>query len=178
MSRIAVSTRLNAGLLAGFGAVCVHTVLLRSADLFDLEVESGGLFRLLRLYFGATFTTWGVDRWWASIGLPMPGTMTFWVLFHTFVGILFGAFYALVVEPFLRGAGWYKGGVFSLLPWIINSVVVMPLLGNGFAAMNTLSPGGMVWFFVANTLFGILLGHWYERLIDRSAPPPHTASFS
>jgi len=44
----------------------------------------------------------------------------------------------------------------------------MPMLGKGFAASDVLSLGGMFYFFLANGLYGVLLGVVYGRfLIER-----------
>lgn len=101
---------------------------------------------------------------WAMLHLPLPGSLPFWVLFHFSMAIGMAVIYALVVEPFLIGPGWAKGFQFSLLPGSINSALVMPMLGKGFAASDILTLSGMLYFFFANGLYGVLLGVVYGRL--------------
>ena len=40
----------------------------------------------------------------------------------------------------------------------------MPLLGKGFAASNVLNITGMIYFFIANAFYGIIVGFLYEKL--------------
>jgi hypothetical protein len=144
-------------------AVAVNTIVLKAAWLLGIEAESGGLFRLLRLNFGGAFAAWGVGRVWGAAHLPAPGTAGFWLLFHAFMGLVMAFLYAVAVEPLLPGPGWKKGVVYAMVVWLINSAVVMPLLGKGFAASHALTPRGMAYFFVANGVYGVLLGLLYER---------------
>jgi hypothetical protein len=98
--------------------------------------------------------------------LPAPGSLSFWILFHTFIGLLMSIFYVYCFEKLLSWPGWRKGAIFSLIPWIINSAVVMPLLGKGFAASSAITPVGMIYFFIANASYGILLGYFYEKFCN------------
>ena len=159
---------LKASLLAGLLAVSVNTAVLKLAGVFNIEAESGGLFRLLRMYLGDTFNTLGIGKIWAALLLPLPGTLGFWLLFHTFMGLVMAVFYAYAIEPILAGPGWRKGAIYSLLPWLINSVLVMPLLGKGFAASHSLTPVGMTYFFFANGTYAVLLGLLYEKFMRLS----------
>jgi hypothetical protein len=152
----------KAALLAGLLAVAANTVVLKSAALFHIEAESGGLLRLLRQTLGPTSNQIGLTAIWSGFGLPLPGSLPFWIAFHFGMGIGMAVFYALALEPYLPGPGWVKGAIFSLLPWLLNSAVVMPLLGKGFAAHDALTVGGMVYFFFANGLYGVLVGVLYE----------------
>ncbi len=157
--------KLKASLLAGFLAASVNTVVLKLAGAFNIEAESGGLFRLLRIYLGDTFNALRIGKLWTALLLPEPGTFGFWLLFHTFMGLVMAVFYAYAIEPLLGGQGWRKGAIYSLLPWLLNSAVVMPLLGKGFAASHSLTLLGMMYFFVANGTYAVLLGLLYEKFM-------------
>lgn len=163
--------RPSAAVLAGFIAVSVHTVLLLAARAFDLQVGSGGLLGLLRNAWGDRFQALGIGRIWSGAGLPLPGSTAFWILFHVLVGILLALIYAWLFEPRLKGSGQRRGVLFAQLPWILHSAVLMPLVGNGFAGYHVLPLVGIAWFFVANAVYGALLGFCYGRfrLLSRSA---------
>ena len=70
----------------------------------------------------------------------------------------------VLLEPGFPGRGLLKGSVFSLLPWSINSLIVLPALGQGVFGYRTLPLSGIAYFFVANWSFGAVLGELYERL--------------
>ncbi len=110
------SHRIRRACFAGLLAVAINTVILKAAPLLQLEAEAGGLLRLLRNRFGATFDQVGLTGLWATLNMPPPGSLPFWVFFHFSMGIGMAVFYALVVEPFLVGPDWVKGFQFSLLP--------------------------------------------------------------
>lgn len=56
---------------------------------------------------------------------------------------------------------------FGLLPWLVKGLRVLPLLGQGALGLSALPRAGVAYFFVANAVFGILLGVFYARLRDR-----------
>ncbi|MCA1652576.1 MAG: hypothetical protein LC753_20690, partial [Acidobacteria bacterium] len=60
-----------------------------------------------------------------------------------------------------------------LLPWLVNGLVVLPLLGQGVLGYQRLALSGMAYFFVANWSFGAALGVLYEKF--RSTARPNTA---
>lgn len=154
----------RACLTAGLLAVTANIVVLESAALFHIEAEAGGLLRLLREILGPTFDRIGLAAIWSGLGLPPPGSLPFRIAFHIGAGIGMAVFYALALEPYLPGSGGWKGALFSLLPWLLNSAVVMPMLGRGFAGADALTLGGMAYFFFANGVYGVLVGALYEGL--------------
>ena len=75
--------------------------------------------------------------------------------------------YLYIFEPILPGKGWLKGSLFSLFPWMINGLIVLPLLGQGILGIHQLSIAGIIYFFIANWIFGLVLGVVYERLLKK-----------
>jgi uncharacterized membrane protein YagU involved in acid resistance len=148
-------------------AITVNTVMLKTAPLMGIKAGAEGLFGLLRNYFGETFRDIGLSGLWSAAMLPQPGTLMFYIFFHSLIGFLMAGLYVSVVEKYLAGSGWRKGAVFALLPWLINSIIVLPLLGKGFAGSNVLDGVGLVYFFIANGVYGVLLGHLYEKTSGR-----------
>ena len=147
--------RLYYGLLAGLVAITVNTMVLKAAPLLSVNAESGGLLKLALLHAKPLLP--------AGL-LPVVKTEGFKLLFHYVTGLGMVGLYVGVVEPRLPGNGWVRGGLFALLPWALNGFVVLPLLGQGVAGVHALTPGGMAYFFVANELFGLVLGGVYAYL--------------
>lgn len=155
--------RIIATVFAALLAILINTIILKAAPLFHINAAAGGLFGLLRLYLGPTFESLGLSALWSGAHLPAPGSLSFWIFFHTFIGLVMSIMYVYIFRKFIPGSGWQKGAIFSLLPWIMNSAIVMPLLGKGFAASSILKPEGLIYFFFANAAFGTLLGYFYEK---------------
>lgn len=145
--------------VAGLIAITVNTLVLKAAPLLDITAESGGLLKLLIMKIGSYVSP---DL------LSYFKTSTFWLLFHYAIGFGMVLLYVYVFEPLLPGKGWLKGSIFSLLPWIINAFLVLPLLGQGIIGIYQLSTAGIIYFFIANWIFGLVLGLVYERRIKRN----------
>ncbi|MBW3127107.1 hypothetical protein [Hymenobacter profundi] len=150
--------RLFLGLLAGLVAITANTLVLKAAPLLPVNAESGGLLKLALLHTTPLLP--------AGL-LPVVQAAGFKLLFHYLTGLGMVGLYVLVFEPRLPGKGWVKGGLFSLLPWAINGLVVLPLLGQGVAGVHALTAGGIAYFFVANAVFGLVLGGVYAYLRQR-----------
>ena len=61
--------------------------------------------------------------------------------------------YGVSLRPAGAEASWtgtHECSVFSLLPWVINSLIVLPALGQGVFGYRTRPPSGIAYFFVAN----------------------------
>lgn len=151
------SPHLFKGFLAGLIAITANTILLKTAPLLHIQAESGGLLKLILLH----------THDYLSQGMLLYfKTTLFWLLFHYVTGFSMVLIYLYVFEPVLPGKGWLKGSLFSLLPWMINGLIVLPLLGQGILGIHQLSMTGII-FFIANWLFGWVLGMVYERAIKK-----------
>ena len=156
-------TRLRAVVIAGVAAISVNIAILKAAAPLGILAESGGLLRLVVNLLRAPVQALGISGWWIAMGLPGPASLIFWLAFHYAAGFGMAGLYMLM-EPRLPGRGLMKGSVFSLLPWAINSLIVLPALGQGLFGYRTLPPSGIAYFFVANWSFGAVLGWLDERL--------------
>ena len=156
-------TNTRAALLAGFLSISVSTIVLKAAVPLGFIAESGGLLRLHVLYLGPLFQRFGISPLWTSMGLPPPSSPLFGLVFHYGTGFVMVLLYTLVLERVLPGRGLIKGSVFSLLPWVINGLLVLPLLGEGAFGRHRLLLSGMAYFFVANWSFGAVMGVLYEK---------------
>lgn len=144
---------LRDALIAGFIAISVNTLLIQFAPVIHIKAEGGGLFKLLLRY-----------------GRPITGhiaflyTSSFGVLFHYLTGLVMVIIYVCWFARLLKLSGWIKGSLFSLLPWLINGFIVLPLLGHGLLGYYKLSLTGILYFFTANWIFGLLLGWLFDCL--------------
>jgi len=153
-------------------AIALNTLMLKSDSLFGIKSGAGGLFGLLKIHFTEIFSQLGLSSLWTLASLPKPGTLAFYIFFHSLTGFLMAILYVYVVEKRLLGSGLTKGALFSLLPWVINSAIVLPLLGEGFAGSDKLNTTGIIYFFISNGLYGVVLGYLYERCTTKRLNNP------
>lgn len=156
---------LRAALLAGLIAIVINTILLYLADFIPLQTAHGGLLNLLKLVFGSTLVKLGVADAWNASNLPGPGDAVFKTTFHILVGLGMAVVYAFVVEPILTGSVWIKGLAYATLLWLINSFLILPLIGEGIAGSHHLDVAGIVYYAGAHTAFFLLLAWLYDRLL-------------
>jgi hypothetical protein len=142
--------RTLAALLAGAVAIALNIAALAAADLVPLATARGGLLRLLVMLTGGI--------------LAIPAGSAFQAVFHLVVGLAMALFYALVLEPMLRGPSWLRGLIYAVAVWLANAAVVLPATGEGFAGSRDLTLAGMVWFAAAHTLFFVVLAVLYKSL--------------
>ena len=158
-----ILTPLKAALLAGTVAITVNTLALKLAQPLGITAESGGLLKLGSRCAGPIANGLGIPHAWAKAGLPGPATLAFWVAFHYATGFGMVWLFVAVLHTRLPGNGLVKGSLFSLLPWLINGLLVLPALGQGVFGWRVLSPSGIAYFAGANWLFGAVLGILYEK---------------
>lgn len=161
-------SRLEASLEAGAVAIVLNTAALKLADVLSLPTAHGGLLRLISPWLAGPLNGSGLTFLWHRAGGPPPSSPLFQTGFHLVVGIAMAVFYAFAVEPFLGGRAIVKGLVYAAAVWLLNSAVVLPLTGEGFAGSEHLPLAGMVWFAAAHTLFFVILALLYRAL---RAPP-------
>jgi len=151
------------GLLSGLIAILINTAILAAADWIPLVTARGGLLKLLTLYLSDTFVNLGIYNYWVSLNLPSVNSAIFKNSFHILIGLVMAVFYACILEPRLVGSAWFKGLVYAIAIWVINSIIVLPLIGEGFAGSKSLTLAGMGYFAVAHTTFFVLLAVLYAR---------------
>lgn len=160
-------TKGKAAFYAGFIAITANTLFLKASPLLGVQAESGGLLRLCVLRLRGPLGRTGIPVHWDNMRLPGPRSLSFWLIFHYATGFVMVTLYVRAVRSLLPGGGLMKGSLFSLGPWLINGLVVLPRLGQRPFGLSTLRPSGILYFFVANWLFGALLGVLYERMRPR-----------
>ena len=154
--------------LAGLIAIVINTALLQLADFIPLQTAHGGLLKLLQLLVGDIVRDSGLTNIWLSAGLPAVDTAIFKLGFHVLIGLIMAVIYAVILEPFLNGSAVKKGLLYALLLWLLNAVVILPYLGEGFAGSHQLTLAGMLYFAVAHTVFFVALSLIYARLTSVS----------
>ncbi len=73
-----------------------------------------------------------------------------WVM-HFMVGVILDAAYLFIWKKRLPGSPVIRGMFFSLIPFFVAQIMVMPMMGAGFFSMNSPAPMMMV--------LGSLMGH-------------------
>lgn len=78
---------------------------------------------------------------------------------HLITGIILAFIYALI-QPYLPGPAAIRGALFSIAPWLIAQVVLMPVMGlplfmgSGIMAMQSL---------IGHLIYGVILGSVYRN---------------
>ncbi len=157
----------GAGLLAALASITVNALLLQVAHPLGVKTGGSALQRLLVAFLHPLIAHSNLAHEWGVTGLPAPGPLPFALAFHYATGVAMAALYVLALEPRLPGSPAVKGLLFSLLPWLVNGLVVLPLLGQGALGLSALPLAGVAYFFMANVVFGVLLGVFYARFRDR-----------
>ena len=142
------------GLLASFIAITVNTIALKAAPLFGIMAESGGLLKLVIMQ---------VKPYVSASTITMFQTTGFWIFFHYLTGFTMTLLYMYLLEPVLPPKALLSGTLFSFFPWLINGLIVLPMLGQGVFGIHKLPLSGMIYFFIANWLFAVLFVYLYKR---------------
>jgi hypothetical protein len=165
------TSRLIAALLAGVIAISVNTAMLVGADAYGIKTAHGGLLRLLADVADGLAGRIVLTARWNTIFSPAVSSARFQLVFHVLIGLLMAIFYAYLVEPALIFRPWVKGLIYAATVWMLNAIIVLPLIGEGFAGSRHLSAAGMIGFAVAHTIFFVILAVLYEPLRKRLALP-------
>lgn len=161
VARSGAGPRLGAALLAALPAITVNALLLQIAQILGIKTGGSALQRLLTALLHPLAAHSSQAHGWEAMGLPAPGSPPFALAFHYATGLAMAMLYVIALEPHLPGPPPVKGLLFGLIPWLVNSVLVLPLLGQGALGLSALPLTGVAYFFVANEAFGTLLGVLY-----------------
>lgn len=140
--------------LAGLVGITFNTAMLKFAPLLNIHPGSGGLLQLLLIY--ATQWTPSMLALLHRVGLEKPPTLFGFLCFHYVTGMAMILFYFYVFARYVHGPRWWKATIFGVLLWFVNSALVLPQLGGGFAGIRTVPLSGVLYFFAANWLFIII----------------------
>jgi hypothetical protein len=140
--------------VAGFLSIGIHAFLLKIAGFFQIQAESGGLLKLLALQLKSVGAYFNVEVK-GLLAYLLPPPVWIWLVFHFLTGFLMVILYRLLLKGRLSNNVFTEGFLFSLFPWIINSFIVLPLLDQGIFGYQTIPFSGILYFFIANSLFGV-----------------------
>lgn len=152
---------LSAAVLAGFVATGLMTVVLSLAYAvaFTFGSPSPQAPVLLRWMWGLTNNTLTVRT---QTAVPVA------VGLHFVSGIATAVVYSLV-ESRLRGPGWRRGMVFSLVPWTLSLVVFLPVVGGGALGQRLgAGPLPILGNLILHLVYGATLGQLYGPRGGRS----------
>lgn len=77
-------------------------------------------------------------------------------------GLIWAVIYARFVEPVLRGSGWWRGTLFSVVPWLLSLVVFFPVVGAGFLGLSlNAGPLPAIGNLILHLIYGATLGGVY-----------------
>jgi uncharacterized membrane protein YagU involved in acid resistance len=78
---------------------------------------------------------------------------------HLMIGIVLALIYAYVALPHLPGPAAARGALFSLAPWLMAQVVVIPMMGMGlFSGSMTMAGGSLIGHLVYGAVLGAIAG--------------------
>ncbi len=144
---------LSGSILAGFAATVVMSMALVLAYLIIGFIGSETGNQVSRWF-------WGLKHNDLTDGIYDVPIAAFSV--NLIAGLIWALIYARVVEPVLRGAGWWRGLTFSILPWLLSLVVFFPLVGAGFFGLSLdAGPLPAIGNLVLHLIYGAVLGGIY-----------------
>jgi hypothetical protein len=89
---------------------------------------------------------------------PMGGSLALGWLAHLMVGSVLAIIYAAVAQR-LPGPPWARGAVFSLAPFLVAQLVVMPIMGMPvFSGSVSMAMGSLIGHLVYGTIVGAIYG--------------------
>jgi hypothetical protein len=154
--------RLIGSMIAGAPAILINTFLLKLAELFGIATAAGGLLILIKPLASKPLAWSGISALWSEFGWMATEGPAFQLAFHLTVGLLMAIVYAYFVEPHIQGKFYRKGLIYSFAVWLLNTLVVLPLTGEGIGGSKHLNSIGMIWYLFAHTSFFLLLAWWYD----------------
>ena len=106
----------------------------------------------------------------AMLGSVMGGYVALGWVGHFMIGTVLALGYALVFAARIPGAPAVRGAIFSLLPWLMAQLVVMPVLGMGPFSGSMLVAGGSL---MGHLVYGVVTGLVYGLPSEYAAAARH-----
>lgn len=142
--------------LAGLAGAVANSLAIRAFHWAWVPTGTAGLSKLVLAINNAALGATGL-----SFRLPEKFGQPGQEIFHTAMGIVMAIVFAWLFFPRLPGPPVIRGLMFSLLPWLMQSLIVDPYMGFGFfgAGLSPVTP------FVSlglNLLYGLVIGFTYR----------------
>ncbi len=132
-----METKIIASVKSGIGATAVMTIMMLVAPMMGMpEMPIGKM--LADFMHIPVWTGW---------------------LMHFMIGIILAAMYVFYGSERIPGSPALKGMLFSLLPFLMAQIAIMPMMGAGIFSMNTSLPMMMVaGSLIGHLVYGLVLG--------------------
>ena len=91
----------------------------------------------------------------SMLAMKMGGSATLGWAGHLMIGIVLAAAYAKFALGRLPGPPFAQGALFSLVPWLMAQLIVMPMMGAAIFSGSLLLAGGSL---VGHLMYGAVLG--------------------
>ena len=146
------------------------------------SIVAGVLGTLAMTVFAAMAPLMGMPE--MNVPKMLSGTMGLPVFFgwvaHFMVGIILALSYTLIFYNWFKGSGVVKGMKFSLIPWLMAQIFVMPMMAmmNGMSFTAGIFSGSLLMALgslLGHLVYGVVLGLTY-RQASVSDPLEHSVS--
>lgn len=141
-----MNLNLGSAIVAGLAATAAMTVLMLMAPMMGMPPMNIG----------------------AMLGSVMGGSIILGWVAHFMIGVVLALGYAAIFASKLPGAPAVRGALYSLLPWLMAQVIVMPMMGMGLFSGSMVAAGGSL---MGHIVYGIVLGALYHEA-PSVAPTP------
>lgn len=135
------------------------------------SIIAGVLGTLAMTVFAAMAPLMGMPE--MNVPKMLSGTMGLPVFFgwaaHFMVGIILAISYALIFYNWFKGSGVVRGMKFSLIPWLMAQIIVMPMMAmmNGMSFSAGIFSGSLLMALgslLGHLIYGIVLGLTYRQV--------------
>lgn len=143
-------------LIAGVAGAAANSLAIRAFEWIGIPTGTAGLSKLVIAITNAILAATGL-----SFCLPEKLVQPGQEIFHTTMGVLMAIAFAVLFFRRLPGSPVIRGLIFSLLPWLMQSLIVDPYMGFGLFGTR-LSPATPIVSLALNALYGLVLGSIYR----------------
>lgn len=106
----------------------------------------------------------------AMLGSMMGGNVALGWVAHFMIGSILAVSYAVIFAARFPGPAAVRGALFSLLPWLMSQLIVMPMMGMGLFSGSMLAAGGSL---MGHLVFGAVTGSIYGTPAESAAGAQH-----
>ena len=103
------------------------------------------------------------------LGSVMGGSVILGWVAHFMIGIVLAGIYAALFVERLPGPAAVRGMLYSVLPWLLTQLVVMPMMGNGLFSGSALMAVASL---IGHLMYGAALGAVYGTAEVSAHPQP------
>lgn len=139
---------LGRAVLAGFAGTAAMTALMLAAPMMGMPPMNIG----------------------EMLGSMMGGIAALGWAAHFMIGAVLAVIYAVAVASRLSAPAALRGALYSLAPWLMAQLVVMPMMGAGlFSGSAMVAAGSLMGHLVYGAVLGAVYGHAASAPIGQTA---------